>query len=48
VAARHLRRSLRGQKGIRLEYAEVVGGKLWAAARVGNVRLIDHRKCGRE
>jgi len=48
VAARHLRRSLRGQKGIRLVYAEVVGGKLWAAALVGNVRLIDHRKCGRE
>jgi pantoate--beta-alanine ligase len=48
VAARHLRRSLRGQKGVRLEYAEVVGGKLWVAARVGNVRLIDHRKCGRE
>jgi len=47
VAVSHLRRSLRGQKGVRLEYAEVVGGKLWAAARVGNVRLIDHRKCGR-
>jgi pantoate--beta-alanine ligase len=48
VAARHLRLSLRGQKGVRLEYAEVVGGKLWAAARVGNVRLIDNRKCGRQ
>jgi pantoate--beta-alanine ligase len=47
LAVSHLRRSLRGQKGVRLEYAEVVGGKLWAAARVGNVRLIDHRKCGR-
>ena len=48
VAVSHLRRSLRGQKGVRLEYAEVVGGKLWVAARVGNVRLIDHRKCGRQ
>jgi pantoate--beta-alanine ligase len=47
VAVRNLRRSLRGQSSIRLEYAEVFGGKLWAAARVGNVRLIDHRKCGR-
>jgi pantoate--beta-alanine ligase len=47
LAVSHLRRSLRGQKGVRLEYAEVVGGKLWAAARLGNVRLIDHRKCGR-
>jgi len=47
VAVRNLRRSLRGQSSIRLEYAEVVGGKLWAAARVGNVRLIDHRKCDR-
>jgi pantoate--beta-alanine ligase len=48
VAVSHLRRSLRGQKGVRLEYAEVVGGKLWVAARVGNVRLIDHWKCGRQ
>ena len=48
VAVSHLRRSLRGQKGVRLEYAEVLSGKLWAAARVGNVRLIDHRKCGRQ
>ena len=48
VAVRNLRRSLRGQSSIRLEYAEVFGGKLWAAARVGNVRLIDHRKCGRQ
>jgi pantoate--beta-alanine ligase len=47
VAVRNLRRSLRGQSSIRLEYAEVFRGKLWAAARVGNVRLIDHRKCGR-
>jgi pantoate--beta-alanine ligase len=48
VAVSHLRRSLRGQRGVRLEYAEVCGGKLWVAARVGNVRLIDHRKCGRQ
>ena len=48
AAVGHLRRSMRGQKGVRLEYAEVVGGKLWAAARVGNVRLIDHRKCDRK
>ena len=45
AAVRHLRQSLRGQTGVRLEYAEVGGGILWVAAWVGNVRLIDHRKC---
>lgn len=44
-AVSQLRRSVRGQSGLRLEYAEMVGGKLWVAARVGKVRLIDQRKC---
>ena len=39
------RRFLRGCPGVRLEYAEVVGGILWVAVWVGGVRLIDHRKC---
>ena len=46
-AVSRLRQTLRGLAGVHLEYAEVVGGKLWAAAKVGKVRLIDHRKCGR-
>jgi pantoate--beta-alanine ligase len=36
---------LRGLPGLRLEYAEVVEGQLYGAARVGKVRLIDHRTC---
>ena len=33
--------------GVRPEYAEIHRGHLHAAARVGGVRLIDHRPCGR-
>ncbi len=33
--------------GVRPEYAELAGGHLHAAVRVGGVRLIDHRPCGR-
>ena len=47
VAAKaHLQKLLRRVRGVKLEYAEVVGGHLCAAARVGPVRLIDNRKCG--
>jgi len=42
----HLQRLLCRVKGLRLEYAEVLDGRLWAAAWVGSVRLIDNRKCG--
>lgn len=33
--------------GLRPEYAEIHRGHLHVAARVGGVRLIDHRPCGR-
>lgn len=46
ASTRHLKQLLRGVKGVRLEYAECVGGHLCAAAWVGPVRLIDNRKCG--
>ena len=46
TAPRHLSKLLRRIKGIKLEYAEVVGGHLCAAVWVGSVRLIDNRKCG--
>ncbi|MCX6934644.1 MAG: pantoate--beta-alanine ligase, partial [Verrucomicrobia bacterium] len=45
VGAVKLRVLLRGVNGIRLEYAEVVEGHLCAAAYVGKIRLIDHRRC---
>jgi len=41
-----LRNLLRRLDGIRLEYAEVVGGQFCAAAWIGKIRLIDHRPCG--
>ena len=43
---RRLRRLLQNVSGLRLEYAEVVGRHLCAAAWLGSVRLIDNRKCG--
>lgn len=39
------RGSIRRLSGIRPEYAEMVGGHLHAAVRIGSVRLIDHRPC---
>ena len=45
-AAGRLKRAVRGLAGVRLEYAEAIRGVLWAAAWIGNVRLIDHQKCG--
>ena len=45
-ARAHLKKLLRRLKGVRLEYVEVTGGYLCAAAWVGPVRLIDNRKCG--
>ena len=42
----HLQKLLRRVRGVKLEYADVVGGHLCAAAWVGPVRLIDNRKCG--
>jgi len=44
-AVPHLHQLLRGIKGVRLEYAEIVDGVFWVAAWVGKVRLIDHRRC---
>ena len=41
------RRGLRKISGVRPEYAEMENGHLHAAVRVGGVRLIDHRPCGR-
>jgi len=34
-----------GLPGLRLEYAEVVEGQLYAAVYLGKIRLIDHRTC---
>jgi len=45
-AASVLRNLLRRVGGIRLEYAEVVGGQFCAASWIGKIRLIDHRPCG--
>jgi pantoate--beta-alanine ligase len=45
-AVGRLKRAVRGITGVRLEYAEAIRGVLWAAAWIGNVRLIDHQKCG--
>jgi pantoate--beta-alanine ligase len=45
-AVGRLKRAVRGLAGVRLEYAEAIRGVLWAAAWIGNVRLIDHQKCG--
>jgi pantoate--beta-alanine ligase len=45
-AVGRLKRAVRGLAGVRLEYAEAIRGFLWAAAWIGNVRLIDHQKCG--
>ena len=39
---------LRGLPGLRLEYAEVVEGQLYAAVYLGKIRLIDHRPCRRK
>ena len=36
---------LRGLPGLRLEYAEVLEGQLYAAVYLGKIRLIDHRTC---
>ena len=44
-AVRKLKSLLRGYPDVRLEYAEVVEGQLYGAARVGKIRLIDHRTC---
>jgi pantoate--beta-alanine ligase len=41
------RQKLKKVPGARHEYAETHGGQLYAAVRVGGVRLIDHRPCGR-
>ena len=41
------RKLLKPLRAIRPEYAEMVQGELHAAVRVGGVRLIDHRRCGR-
>lgn len=41
------RKNLKILPGVRHEYAEIHGGKLFCAVRVGEVRLIDHRPCGR-
>jgi pantoate--beta-alanine ligase len=39
---------LRGLPGLRLEYAEVVEGQLYAAVCLGKIRLIDHCPCRRK
>jgi len=41
------RQGLRRIAGLRSEYAEVLGGQIFAAVRIGGVRLIDHRPLGR-
>jgi pantoate--beta-alanine ligase len=41
------RQKLKKVPGARHEYVETHGGQLYAAVRVGGVRLIDHRPCGR-
>ena len=43
-----LKSLLRGLPGLRLEYAEVVEGQLYAAVYLGKIRLIDHRPCRRK
>ena len=40
------RKLLRPLRSVRSEYAELVEGSLHAAAWIGGVRLIDHRRCG--
>ena len=41
------RLGLRKISGVQPEYAEMKNGHLHAAVRVGGIRLIDHRPCGR-
>jgi len=41
------RQKLKKLPGVSHEYVETHGGQLYAAVRVGGVRLIDHRPCGR-
>ena len=41
------RQKLKKLPGVSHEYVEAHGGRLYAAVRVGGVRLIDHRPCGR-
>ena len=41
------RHGLRKISGVRPEYAEMENGHLHAAVRIGGIRLIDHRSCGR-
>ncbi|NBS54611.1 4-phosphopantoate--beta-alanine ligase [bacterium] len=40
------RKLLRPLRSVRPEYVELVKGNLHAAAWIGGVRLIDHRRCG--
>jgi len=41
------RQGVKRMPGLRSEYAETSGGHLHVAARIGSVRLIDHRPLGR-
>ena len=46
-AAERYRGLIRKIRPVRPEYAEIVDGELYAAVRIGSVRLIDHRPCRR-
>ncbi|NBR45906.1 MAG: pantoate--beta-alanine ligase [Verrucomicrobia bacterium] len=41
------RKLVKSIRGVRPEYLELVNGRLFAAAWIAGVRLIDHRPCGR-
>ena len=46
-AVARYRSLIRKIRSVRPEYAEIVNGELFAAVRIGSVRLIDHRPCRR-
>ena len=47
LAAGRYRGLIRKIRSVRPEYTEIVEGELYAAVRIGAVRLIDHRPCRR-